>query len=394
MAIVEGTNNGDWIDEADGVTDGADTIYGYDGGDTISGRGGNDLIYGGNGADFLFGSGGDDIIFSGNGADYISGGSGMDRVSYTDSDEGVTVNLLIGQGFGGTAEGDEYDLIEDVAGSQYNDTLIGNDGNNYLWGGGGNDVLKGGGAADILYGGSGDNLLIGGAGGDDLFGGVSGVDTASYEDSPEGVWVLLYANEAAFGDAEGDELYHIENLTGSGYADTLAGDDGWNELRGLAGNDSLKGFGGGDTLYGGTGADTLEGMDGDDTLFGQNGQDWLNGGAGDDDLYGGNGADTFHWWQTNETGATRATADAIYDFNRAQGDVIDLSDIDANVYAGGNQGFTFIGTAAFSGTPGEIRYYHFLGNTYIEMQTGNSTDVEGVIALVGTYDPQASWFEL
>jgi Ca2+-binding RTX toxin-like protein len=392
--IVEGTDNGDHINDADGVSDNADTIYGYGGVDEIFGLGGNDLIYGGNGDDNLFGGDDNDIIFGGNGGDDIWGGWGMDRANYTDSDEGITVNLLIGQGFGGTAEGDTYDSIEDVSGSQYDDMLIGNDGNNEFWGGGGNDVLKGGGAADILYGASGDNLFVGGAGGDDLYGGVSGRDTASYEDSPDGVWVLLYADDAAFGDAEGDELYHIENLTGSGHADTLAGDGNWNELRGLAGNDSLKGFGGDDALYGGTGADTLEGMDGDDTLFGQNGQDTLVGGAGEDNLYGGNGADTFHWWETNETGLTRETADAIYDFSRAQGDVIDLSDIDANIFAGGDQAFSFIGTDAFSGTPGEIRYYHFLGNTHIEIQTGNSADVEGVITLVGEYDLQAGWFVL
>jgi hypothetical protein len=32
--------------------------------------------------------------------------------------------------------------------------------------------------------------------------------------------------------------------------------------------------------------------------------------------------------------------------------------------------------AAFSGRPGEINYYHIDGNTYIQMQTGTSPDVE------------------
>ena len=50
--------------------------------------------------------------------------------------------------------------------------------------------------------------------------------------------------------------------------------------------------------------------------------------------------------------------------------------------------------AAFSGTPGEVRYYHADGNTFIEMQTGTSADVEGVIRLNGIHAPEASWFVL
>ena len=42
----------------------------------------------------------------------------------------------------------------------------------------------------------------------------------------------------AGGDAEGDTFKDIENLTGSIYADTLWGDDGFNELMGMDGNDS------------------------------------------------------------------------------------------------------------------------------------------------------------
>jgi hypothetical protein len=47
--------------------------------------------------------------------------------------------------------------------------------------------------------------------------------------------------------------------------------------------------------------------------------------------------------------------DLINDFTFAgtEYDRIDLSVIDANVYADGNQAFTFIGQAAFMGAPGE-----------------------------------------
>ncbi len=45
--------------------------------------------------------------------------------------------------------------------------------------------------------------------------------------------------------------------------------------------------------------------------------------------------------------------DTIWDFSHAQGDRIDLSAIDANSSVGGNQAFTFIGAANFTGTAEE-----------------------------------------
>jgi Ca2+-binding RTX toxin-like protein len=408
MAVVHGTKGDDYIDYWDGVTDNADTVYGEDGHDTVRGRGGNDTLIGGTGNDELYGDDGDDLFIGGEGFDYHRGGSGIDTVSYADSYEGVWVTLNaegateIGYCFEGTAEGDFVIGVENLIGSSYADTIEGSGDDNVIDGGagadtlngqGGADLLKGGGGADTLNGGNGADTLKGGGGADTLNGG-SGNDTASYEASPDGVWVLLDADEAAGGDAEGDELNGIENVTGSGYADLLWGDDSVNELRGVGGNDTLKGFGGADSLIGGTGSDTLEGMNGSDTLRGDNGHDSLNGGAGHDDLYGGSGGDSFVWWATSETGATPGSADVIHDFNRPQGDVIDLSAIDADMYAAGNQAFTFIGTAAFSGTPGEVRYYHSGGNTYIEMQIGLFTDVEGVIRLDGIHNPTAGWFDL
>jgi serralysin len=375
MANVFGTDNAETLNAFDGVTNGADTIFGF---------GGNDII---------FGLGGNDEIKGGGGADAINGGSGTDTANYSDSAEGVVVSLVSGEGFGGTAEGDSLTSIENLTGSAHDDFLVGNDGNNVLAGLEDNDILKGGGGSDTLYGDSGNDTLKGGGGADILNGG-SGIDTASYAESSAGVIVLLITDTAAGGDAEGDELNSIENVTGSAHADDLWGNDGVNVLRGNDGNDSLKGFGGADTIYGGDHNDTLWGMDGNDTLRGENGVDTLIGGAGRDNLYGGASADVFRWDNTNETGLTAGTADVIWDFNRLQGDEINLSGIDANLYVAGNQAFTFIGTDAFSGDPGEVRYYHSGGNTYIEMQTGTAVDVEGVIMLAGIHDPEANWFIL
>ena len=113
---------------------------------------------------------------------------------------------------------------------------------------------------------------MGGTEGDYMHGG-SGFDTASYESSPAGVVVSLITDSAALGDAQGDTLDSIENLTGSNYVDTLIGDNGTNVLTGLRGNDTLKGYGGSDTLGGGDGDDIMDGGAGYDTMFGGLGND-------------------------------------------------------------------------------------------------------------------------
>jgi Ca2+-binding RTX toxin-like protein len=375
MPPIKGTIFNDILNASDGVTNGPDTVYGYEGHDSLYGLGGPDHLYGGPD---------NDVLNGGAGADYLDGESGFDVAQYGDSAVGVFVSLEAGVGQNGTAEGDTLVNIEGLGGSLHDDDLFGNDEDNNLYGISGIDTLDGGG---------GDDYLEGGPGGDNLYG-ASGIDTASYANSPEGVFVSLFSNSGSHGDAQGDDLIQIENLTGSVHADDLWGNDDGNVLRGLFGNDTLKGFGGADTLYGGYDHDTLYGGGGDDVLFGENGDDYLAGGPGRDTLIGGLGDDTYAWGSTAETGLTFATADVVSGFSLAQGDTIILSSIDADVYANGNQAFTFIDNAAFSGTPGEINYVHSGGNTYIQMQTGTAVDIEGIIRIDGIVTPQANWFVL
>jgi Ca2+-binding RTX toxin-like protein len=357
MANVPGTSGADWLDAADGVTEFHDDIRGEAG------------------DDFIFGLGGDDDILGGAGADYIDGGTGTDYAEYYDSSVGVVVSLETGRGSGGTAEGDVLVSIENLWGSNFADWLIGNSESNVLFGAGGDDLLAGGAGTDHLIGGGNNDTLKGGGGADTLDG-DGGNDTASYNGSSGAVFVSLIDDHAAWADAAGDELNSIENVTGSAHDDHLWGDNNVNVLPGMGGQDSLKGFGGADTLLGGNGNDTL------------------NGGAGADRLTGGAGGDTFLWSFTADTGVTIPTMDLITDFNFAQGDRIGLSAVDADVYDPGNQIFNFLGTAAFSGDPGEINYYHSGGETIIQMQTGTSVDIEGGIRLSGIHTPEASWFTL
>jgi Ca2+-binding RTX toxin-like protein len=93
----------------------------------------------------------------------------------------------------------------------------------------------------VLDGGNGNDSLNGGDGADTLAGG-SGIDTAVYNDSDAGVGIDLSGTTAGWGgDAAGDALTGIENVTGSNYGDWLGGDNGANTLNGGNGLDWLHG---------------------------------------------------------------------------------------------------------------------------------------------------------
>ena len=168
------------------------------------------------------------LLVGGVGADRLDGGGGVDTASYTTSAAGVTVNLATGIGSGADAQGDRLFNIENLTGSNFNDTLEGNAGNNKLAGG-------------------------------------AGIDTISYADATsgangEGVTVRLSTTRAQKTVTAGtDSLSGFENLIGSQFNDTLTGNSGNNVLTGLAGNDRLTGAGGNDTyiFLPGFGKDTI-----------------------------------------------------------------------------------------------------------------------------------------
>ncbi|MGO7591435.1 right-handed parallel beta-helix repeat-containing protein [Rhizobium leguminosarum] len=184
--------------------------------------------------------------------------------------------------------------------------FIGTNGNDILpqtgQSNGGNETFKGLGGSDVLKGGAGADVLDGG----------TGNDTASYAGS-DAVNVNLATKAASGGQATGDKIAGIENLTGSSYNDVLTG-----------------GNGGGNVLTGGAGADKLDGGAGNDVLI---------GGAGKDIMTGGIGEDTFILKAPTETGSG-LNRDAITDFQHGV-DKIDISAIDANGSAAGNGTFHF-----------------------------------------------------
>jgi Ca2+-binding RTX toxin-like protein len=221
--------NGSGYDDVLRGNDVANVLIGFDGNDYLLGRGGNDTLYG---------LQGDDILAGGSGADILDGGIGSDTADYYTSASGVWVDLTTGNGLTGDAAGDQLYGIENVNGSSFNDMLVGDANANKLVGLDGNDYLAGGAGADILDGGG-------------------GIDTASYTSSSAGVWVSLATGSGYFGDAQGDQLSGIENVTGSTSDDTLIGNDGVNVLTGLGGDDYLTGGAGADILDGGSDIDMV-----------------------------------------------------------------------------------------------------------------------------------------
>ena len=217
--------------------------------DELTGDRWNNVLIALGGDDIVNGLDGDDLLSGGDGADALNGGAGIDTASYSESTEGVEVSLATGLGFFGSAEGDRLSGIENLVGSDFDDTLTGNGLANRLTGGLGADELNGGG----------------------------GIDTASYSDSAEGVEVSLATGLGFFGSAEGDILSGIENLVGSDFDDTLTGDALANRLNGGLGDDTLDGGGGVNTaVYAGRASEydisvtgdviTVAGPEGTDTL--------------------------------------------------------------------------------------------------------------------------------
>jgi len=180
-----------------------------------------------------------------------------------------------------------------------------------------------------------------------------------------------------------------DHLNGSTSSNMLMGGSGDDDVSGMAGNDTLSGGSGADKLWGGSGNDNLSGGNGNDLLVGGFGADKMTGGNGNDvllsrsdagemvaaqdgktqifaqetaafkavndTLTGGAGGDTFRFegmvnakddivakhvnadgtidWNgvTGENGAVHDHwvdgfgNDTITDFNRAQGDKIEIS---------------------------------------------------------------------
>ncbi|HYJ82069.1 MAG TPA: calcium-binding protein, partial [Allosphingosinicella sp.] len=128
----------------------------------------------------------------------------------------------------------------------------------------------------------------------------------------------------------------------------------------------------------------------DDILKGGANADLIHGNLGADGLTGNGGADTFLYNATAES--TAVSADMILDF-AAGTDKIDLTKIDANTLADGNQAFSWIGASAFSGSgaasAGQLRAYQDGNNWVVEGDTNGDGVADLVIQLIVNGGPLA-----
>ncbi|MFC3616178.1 hypothetical protein ACFORG_20750 [Lutimaribacter marinistellae] len=295
------------------------------------------------------GMGGDDTY-------NIVAGPGTVRLDYRapGATSGIVADLGTGivseDGFGGndTITGDPLDQIR---GTQLDDTILGSNDNDDIRGDAGNDSLTGGAGADTLRGGAGDDVLNPGdnddfdevdpgAGNDtivlsDLMHGhvflgnfdiASGVtvtvdgtgNIARVEKGSEGTTTLVDIQTPMLGGGAGiagshqDDTFNVTVVDGGqayirGYGgnDTfnISEDPGW--LRLDYGSSSVEtgvtadlgsgivsedGFGGTDTITG-TPLDAFRGTDLGDSIDGSSGDDWLEGAGGNDTISGRGGND-------------------------------------------------------------------------------------------------------
>lgn len=272
-------------------------LNGGAGNDDLLGANGNDTLLGGPGNDRLLGGNGNDVLRGHGGADIINGGVGFDTVIYDNAP--TRVDLVTPNRNSGSAAGDLLIGVERINGGTAADEFSGDNGNNILSGGGAGDWLHGRGGNDTLLGGSGNDTLVGGDGHDQMIGGAgadvmrgdAGRDLVIY--SSGAVVVDLVVQALNGGDARGDLLWSIENISGSVYNDRLVGNAVANTLLGNNGHDILNGRQGDDRLDGGNGNDILIAGSGNDTVIGGNGGDQLISHDGDNLLIGGPGADEF-----------------------------------------------------------------------------------------------------
>jgi Ca2+-binding RTX toxin-like protein len=257
---------------------------------TATGADGSDLLYsmervrGSRFADTLVGNSEDNMFKGLDGSDTIDGGLGSDWINYAEAfveynaanntSRGVVVNLSgaqdtngyisvqVADGIETTLSTDKLKSIENIQGSRFDDTLIGDAGNNSFRGQSGNDTFIGGAGsdtADYTNAMAGLTVTLTDATASSIINGtdIGGMKTGT---------AISGAANILFGNDGNDTLYSIENIRGSEFDDTLTGNSDNNTLTGGLGNDTMSGGAGedtfvdvqtGDTVYGGAGTDTV-----------------------------------------------------------------------------------------------------------------------------------------
>ena len=358
-------------------TSGPDEVWALEGADTVSGLGGADVLHGQEGSDVLIG---------GEGADNLAGGAGDDvlRGDLAGADVAAAgATLLVNGGFEQSGT-----VVSTGSWGKSNSSLPGWTKTNsqhfeqVVHGYSGVAATDGSYWLDLdSGGGTGSNMVITQT--------VSGLAAGQ-------PMILLFdhANRTSAASGSFEVRWNgtlVLTVTATGTAmvtDRL-------ELYAVTGDNVLSFVGLGSADNAGASLDnvrlyaTVPASVGQDVLDGGDGNDLIDGGGGADLMTGGAGADIFRF----EGGDTGLSADRITDF-LAGTDHIDLSAIDANSGAVGDQAFAFIGASTFSGASGQLRYVYDGADTWIEADIDGDGAADFQIVLTGNVTLTAADFFL
>ena len=293
---------------------------------------------GGHGDDYLIGNAEDNIL---------NGGAGLDVVDYSAATAGIVFDVTMSSFSAAGLGTDTLVSIEGVIGTEFDDTLTGDDSDNFFEVRGGNDSVTGGlgtdwlslngatsgvaitattlstgsitaagigtntftgiegiegtGHADTFEGNSGQQLFRGG-GGDDIFiasagadsyDGGAGLDTLDLRASTSAIQLALGSGIVyASGSLGAFTHINFEHVNMTAYNDWVNATSDNNIINTYEGNDTVYAQSGDDIVSVGSGNDFVSGWYGNDTIYGGGGSDTLDGSFGDDTIRGDAGIDT------------------------------------------------------------------------------------------------------
>jgi Ca2+-binding RTX toxin-like protein len=279
---------------------GNDTLQGSRFNDTLTGGADSDTLDAGAGDDIMDGGAGNDTyIFAGSirGNDQVREAANVDRdtLDFSNFNQSFGIDFSVGYGYASgffvsftdsTGQAVNSTGVEDVYGSAYSDTILGNSRENHFYGQGGKDTLEGRGGNDTLDGGSeSDTYRFSGTNlGTDTINETANSDNdiLDFGGMTHGVRVDLSKTGSWYAVNNADLKLSLSNDTaiervyGTDYDDVLLGNSRDNYLYGGHGVDSLQGMAGVDELHGGADNDILY-VDSLDIAYGEAGDDWIGG---------------------------------------------------------------------------------------------------------------------
>ena len=285
--LIDGGEGIDWVsyqysnaavnvDLTGGSSSGAEDTDTITNVENIRGTSAADVLTGTVSANHLIGGAGDDTLAGNGDADTLDGGEGRDTVSFDhqsyNQGSGITVNLNSGTNGVVTANyndqnGSPFSVrlieIEDLIGSDADDTLTGNVGDNHLQGGAGNDTLSGGTSGDdTISGGAGDDTISYSTRSGDLDGGAN-TDLLDLSSVSGNFSIDLSNSSDQAGAGLNFTATNFENLITNQGSQTITASNDLNIIDAGDGNDiviaSVGGLGDSDNLDGGGG--TLDELD-------------------------------------------------------------------------------------------------------------------------------------